>query len=306
MQTPWIQIVAGTSMLVLLAACAGEAGFHPDDAPAIEATGGTPGGASTSSGATGAAGTRIKTTTGAVTGTSTGTTTGTITGTISGTVTGTLTGTTTGAVTGSATGTTTGGDTGGTSVRPPPLTVPVANNGFATGDGVEGYWYTTGDFVDGGTSTISPACPDPCFAASGRSICVFGEGAEVQNGDYSLYWGAIVGWNLNQAEDPDTTGTVNLTRYTMVTVGLSCNMDSPLRLLLDLDNGTHYCTPIMCGTSVLDLPGSFLNECWEGGEQTPLDRQLLRAVRGIQIQVTTTVSEPTPFDFCVTEVSFQP
>jgi hypothetical protein len=103
----------------------------------------------------------------------------------------------------------------------------------------------------------------------------------------------------------DAKTPVDISAYTTVTVTLACNTQtSNLRAKIDFDDSTNYCAPIMCGSNPLDLKTSFLDECWEGGAQTELDPTLLTSVAGIQIGVYTSKGSTTPFDFCVTEISF--
>ena len=185
---------------------------------------------------------------------------------------------------------------------------PTVSNGFGTSGTFSGYFFTFDDSTDGGTSLMSPACPDPCFVGSGASICVSGEGAEVKDDDdYSIDWGAGLGWNLSQAEGSDVKGTADLSGYTYVTVALQCNTQTTsLRAKLDFGLGLNYCAPIMCDASnQLALATDFLNECWQGGKQEALDPSMLTAVQAVQVSIYTSKGSTTPFDFCVTEISFQ-
>ena len=47
-----------------------------------------------------------------------------------------------------------------------------------------------------------------------------------------------------------------------------------------------------------------MEECWEGGSNSALDPHKLSAVLGVDLQIFTNKDSTTPFDFCVTELSF--
>ena len=185
---------------------------------------------------------------------------------------------------------------------------PTVSDGYGWAGPLKGYWYTMTDNEQGGTSTITPACPDPCFESSGPSICVSGEGAEVPDEDsYGEYWGAGIGWSLNQAPEGGEGSELpaDLSSYTTLTLDIECNTTSPLRAKLSFGDDSNTCTVLACGRNVLAIGDYFFGECWAGGAQEALDTSLLVGVVALQIQVPTRIGEPTPFDFCVTEASFQ-
>jgi hypothetical protein len=190
------------------------------------------------------------------------------------------------------------------------VTDPTVNNGWgvSANGSFTGYWYTFSDNADGGTSTISPICDTPCFSAAGTSVCVSGTAAQVPDElSYGTYWGVGLGWNLKQAEaPPNEPAMADLSGYSTVTIGLQVNTPSPIRAKLDFGDATNYCVSAFAnGANSLTLTTDFVGECWEGGKALPLQPSLLAAVKAIQIQVPTSMSAPTPFDFCVTQVTFQ-
>jgi hypothetical protein len=205
--------------------------------------------------------------------------------------------------TGGATGTggggatTTGGAGGGASAGS--FTVM---NSYSMGDGFKGYWYT---YKDAAGSTITPDCSGPaapCFAGA-SSICVSGSAAQVVMMMYAKYWGAGVGWNLNQAvAAPNPAMGASLAGKTAVTVDLDMKTTAPLRLKLKIaGEPSDYCTTVAAGSNTVPF-SMFTKECWSpGGVALPAGAM----VEALQLQVPSNDKAATPFDFCVTNVSFK-
>jgi hypothetical protein len=127
-----------------------------------------------------------------------------------------------------------------------------------------------------------------------------------ENG-FSINWGVGLGWNLDQAlEEPNDPVPADLSAYSTVTVGLEVNTVATYRVRLDFGDASNYCVAsVTNGSNTLDLRTDFVDECWAGGAATPLDPSLLSSVVALHIQVPTWLDTETPYDFCVTEVSFQ-
>ena len=178
----------------------------------------------------------------------------------------------------------------------------LVSDGYGSGAGFKGYWYT---YKDDGGSSIKPECgarSAPCFMGAAR-ICVSGEGSQVQMGMFSTYWGAGVGWNLNQATSPpNPVLAIGLKGKSTIAVTLDMKTTSPLRMKLKVaGDTTDYCANLSPGLNTIPLSG-ITSECWmSGGDPIAADAM----VEALQFQIPTTDGSSTPFDFCITSLSIK-
>lgn len=171
--------------------------------------------------------------------------------------------------------------------------------------GIQGSFYTFNDNMDGGTSTIS-ATPD----FTGGRVCVTGSGAAVpvdpvtMMGSYGTHWGAGVGFNL--ADPGNMTGPGDWNRGTVI--GFTFNITGT-----QIPPGTqfrfgaapvvggqavpNYCTPgIVMGANRIEFNNIFL-ECYNTPPGAPIPATA--PLESIQWQVSTVTVTPTPFNFCI-------
>ena len=192
------------------------------------------------------------------------------------------------------------GDTGGTrSTSAAPFSVAA---GYGKADAYQGFWYT---YKDAGGSTITPECggkASPCFSAASQ-ICVMGSAAQVMMMMYSTYWGAGVGWNLNQAAGGLAPAMgASLAGKTAVTIDLQMNTAAPLRLKFKVVGDlSDYCTNLAAGSNTVPFT-MITKECWSpGGVPLPTDAP----IEAMQLQIPSTDGAATPFDFCIKDIAFK-
>jgi hypothetical protein len=182
-------------------------------------------------------------------------------------------------------------------------------NGWIAGTtnavGIQGSFFPLSDAADGGTTTITPAS----FEAVTGPICVSGTASQVIGEAYGTYWGGGVGLNLadpgmgNGEPGPWPRGTVVGFRYTLT--GATIPPATSLRFQVDYpgkDPGTPYCAEVAAtaGTPVTTLFSGITEACYApGGAVLPPTV----GITSIQWQVATNTTAPTPFNFCITDLT---
>jgi len=206
-------------------------------------------------------------------------------------------------------------------------------SGATNGIGVQGAFYTAKDpgtaAVPG--SAITPASFATVVPTTGE-ICVQGTAAKVALAavqpdplvpayDYTNYWGAVVGLNLSQPNDP-VSGMPSMTPVAWNTqttagkvTGFSFTLTGPmipaganLRFKTTFPDATgaastqQFCVGFdklmaVGGTYTVPLSTQTL-ECWNPAGAPFTNPTLL----SLQWQVVTNVMNPVPFNFCVSNV----
>lgn len=184
--------------------------------------------------------------------------------------------------------------TGGTEPSGRPVVAGITvSNGYATGYGLQGYWYS---WIYGEASAV-PECPDPCFSQGGAALCFSGtrEGGQV---------GVI--WNLNQSRDADPTeagDSADLSAYTTMTLEIRDNMAAMGTVYVTLSTGTESgCMMLASGSNVLPLL-DFVDECWAPPDVP--DVMTLEELRSIRTLAISTWPGDTPVDYCLAHLSFE-
>lgn len=174
--------------------------------------------------------------------------------------------------------------------------------------GIQGSFYTISDAAEMPPGVTTITMDD--FAASGDAICVSGTASQVVGEAYSQYWGGGVALDLGdpgqmQPQQPWNRGRVTGFRYTLT--GPTIPPGTSLRFIVNFEGqpGTDpFCqqvtatagTPV---TSTLSSP-QLIQACWQaGGAQIPATARL----NSLQWQVSTNTMAPTPFDFCIEDLT---
>lgn len=200
-------------------------------------------------------------------------------------------------------------------------------NGFvlatSNGLGIQGAFYAS---ADTGGSTIAPAAFTGAVDATTGAICVEGSGAIVAPDPatpggflYSTTWGAIVGFNLSQPNDPTTgapstiaqpfnpvipgVGTVsgftfNITGTPPPAGALRFKTTFPATPGGTTASEEQYCYVMPAGTPGTPFTVGLTQqtaECWEPAGAAFTSRELL----SVQWQIVTNTAAPVPFDFCI-------
>ncbi len=128
---------------------------------------------------------------------------------------------------------------------------------------------------------------------------------------YGMYWGAMMGLNLNQPIDPVTMmGAEPLPYDASALSGFSFDINGPtvptsLRFVAEGIDG-QYCTPvtspILPGQNVIRF-SELWSQCWDPTSGAPLDPSSIKSVSWHV--VPNSVSE-VPFDFCVSNITAVP
>ncbi len=173
--------------------------------------------------------------------------------------------------------------------------------------GIQGAFYTISDADEMPPGVTTITMQD--FAAAGDAICVSGAASQVVGGAFGQYWGGGVALNL---ADPGqmqplqgwNRGNVVGFRYTLT--GPTIPPPSSLRFTVTFQgaSGDPYCQPITATsgtpvTSTLSSP-QLIQACWQaGGAQVPPTALLT----SLQWQIATNEMAPTPFDFCIEDLT---
>jgi hypothetical protein len=175
---------------------------------------------------------------------------------------------------------------------------------YATSTAHGNVW--TAQDTDG--STIRIPNPD-MLCATGTAIKIPVSDAGVA--DYGGAWGVDLGWNLNQDRLADGASSAqtpaNLSGLTKMTIGLSRATGLNLRVqfqVQDADSGgsSYYCANVPATGGTIPLTGMTLN-CWTSGGAA-FDPSIMQPLT-VALQVVTDTTQAYPFDFCVTDWSFQ-
>jgi hypothetical protein len=174
--------------------------------------------------------------------------------------------------------------------------------------GIQGSFYTFSDAAGTppGTTTIAPAT-FTAVPATG-AICVSGSASAVLDGPdmlpaYGQYWGGGVGFNL---ADPGAMMPLqpwsrgNVVGFSFNITGTTIPVGTQFRFKATFYEG-GVINEQYCASDVISGANTFmLNEivaaCWElGGAPMPITAQL----GALQWQVATVEMVPTPFNFCI-------
>lgn len=125
---------------------------------------------------------------------------------------------------------------------------------------------------------------------------------------YGEFWGAAIGFNLNQPVDPTTNkggdpmpfDGSSITAFSFELTGPT--VPTSMRFSVETSTGDHCTLPsamIKAGVNTIEL-SSLVTECWTGGTQSPLadKNSMIKIAWG----VVTNSSSAVPFDFCVSNV----
>jgi hypothetical protein len=173
--------------------------------------------------------------------------------------------------------------------------------GSTNGLGIQGSFYTYGDFTTTPPGTTAVAFED--LAGSPTSICISGVASQVltpagaMEPAYAQYWGGGVALNLSDPGGGMAAGAWNRGTVT----GFSFTVSGPmipaaLRFQASAgEAGPTYCGTIAAGPNSVQL-GTLVTECYQAGG-TPLPATA--GIQSLQWQVVTVVDAATPFDFCI-------
>lgn len=182
----------------------------------------------------------------------------------------------------------------------PVVTGITVSNGYATGYGFQGYWYT-----EALEATLTPKCPSPCFSNSGGSLCV--EVTPDSDGGVGL---GLAVWNLNQpakAGPGRSEDTADITSYTTLKIGVEQRAGDELQLIAAVHPNTEHdtgCALIATGMNTIVLR-DLTTRCFAPSSsygESLVDEDLQNATN---LLVQATSSSPTPYEFCITHVSFE-
>jgi hypothetical protein len=200
-------------------------------------------------------------------------------------------------------------------------------SGTTNGLGIQGAFYTASDAAGTppGTSTITPANFVGAVNATTGEICVSGSGAAIAETPtstpampdylYSQYWGAVVGLNLSQPNDPVTgmpsmvaqpwnpvtpAGTVSGFSFTITGTGIPAGADLRFKTTFPgMVAGTEYCVPfstlVPAGNVYTVAVTQQTANCWTGTGAPFTPGPLL----SLQWQIVTKPIMATPFNFCI-------
>lgn len=175
----------------------------------------------------------------------------------------------------------------------------LTNDGYYVTGNYSGYFFTSSDQETGGTSTIALA-----NGSTGNfPLCVRGTIARVPNAmAYATYWGAVVGWNLNQGiVDGSLPNATTLSGTIRIRIDSRGSAPLTLRLAANAPNGTDsYCAALTVGANTISVV-NLRSNCFDpmsGG--VAYSNQL---VNELAVQIVSSMDKATPFDFCITQLS---
>lgn len=167
--------------------------------------------------------------------------------------------------------------------------------GSSNGVGIQGSFYTISDATGTPPGVTTIALDD---IATPTRTCVSGTASAVPDDTgYSQFWGGGLALNLS-----DPGGGMPAGAWSRGTVtGFSFTVTGPtvpagFRFQASASaTGPTYCGDIVMGPNSVQL-GTLVTECYQAGG-TPLPPTA--GIQSIQWQVVTVLDNPTPFDFCI-------
>jgi hypothetical protein len=121
--------------------------------------------------------------------------------------------------------------------------------------------------------------------------------------EYSIVWGAQLGWDLNTSLPADLDGKQS------VTIGLSGATGLSLSVNLNLPNtdgglDLPFCAPLNLNNGVgTILFTSFTTDCWQPGGKR-FDPVSMKP-QSLSIEVKASTGQDTPFNFCLTQLKIE-
>jgi len=184
-----------------------------------------------------------------------------------------------------------------------PGTVAVTTDyGEDTGNsGFRGRFWVSWDHVGSSVFPTDLSDRTPEERAENK-VCVYGVAAEVRDGQFATYWGAKLGWSINQGQgDSDSIpGDFSATRGIRFTV----HSETAAQLRFNVEQETtQYCTAIRSGDNTV-LWADLATDCRTDGG-TPFEPAVNPASH-VSWQVPGVIGGATPFDFCVGGIEFLP
>lgn len=191
--------------------------------------------------------------------------------------------------------------TGGPPIDPGWIPVSPVNGWVSAVDntvGIQGALWTATDVGSGGNSIIDPAS----FENSGESICVSGSASQVLNMEYSTYWGAMVGLNLNQVEGESTPEPYDALAHGVTGFGFDLDnlpLQGELRFGVKVyGEATEYCAPVYSTISEFRWEDLWA-DCWE--PNSPITPDPSR-IESIHWQVVTNSFSRVDYAFCISNL----
>jgi hypothetical protein len=170
--------------------------------------------------------------------------------------------------------------------------------GTTNGVGIQGSFYAYGDFTQTPMPGDTTVTVDP-FAAATGTVCISGSASAVIGEDYTRYYGGGVGLNLadpgGMAAEPGPWSRGSVTGFSFTVTGPT--IPPNIRFNVVASTGTTYCMNDIptAGTTQIQF-GTLIADCYEAGG-APLPQAT--TLEAIQWQIVTVVDTPTPFDFCI-------
>ncbi|MEO8177476.1 MAG: hypothetical protein ABI895_01460 [Deltaproteobacteria bacterium] len=182
--------------------------------------------------------------------------------------------------------------------------------------GIQGSFFTLSDAVrtDGmppGSTTVMPA--DFSMATGPTSICLSGTASQIMTNaattmpDYSRYWGGGIGFNL---ADLGGTGGVKpwprgrVVGFSFTITGTGIPPMGQFRFGVNYFDGAtinpNYCVNITTGANTIRF-NQIVDQCYNPTPGAPL--AATAQIESLKWQVATVVTGPTPFNFCVTNLT---
>jgi hypothetical protein len=169
--------------------------------------------------------------------------------------------------------------------------------GSTNGVGIQGSFHTISDAT--GTPPGETTITIDDLTVPTRA-CVSGSASAVPDPTgYSQFWGGGLALNLSDPGGGMPAGQWARGAVTAFSFSLSGpTVPAGLRFQASAgETGPNYCGTAVAGPNTVEL-GDLVQECWPGGAGAPALADAA-PIASLQWQVSTVEGAPTPFDFCV-------
>ncbi len=180
---------------------------------------------------------------------------------------------------------------------------------------IQGAFFAAADVESESSMTSDFTGSDACLKGSAARVDLTCPPVAPATDCYGMYWGAMIGLNLNQALDPSdhTGGTAqpfdasSLQGFSFVVTGNTVPAPSSFRFQVESSDGDVYCNvptkKVLLGVNTF-LFSDLVSECfWISSDPpNPSAQTVQSALTRIEWQVVTNTTSQVPYDFCISNV----
>lgn len=171
--------------------------------------------------------------------------------------------------------------------------------GYGARENVGGYLFSAADEY-GSEIQLSQANGKNLEASPTAAFCATGRTGKVKDGEFGKHWGALIGWNLNQAKGSSDAGAYKQGAVKGFSFRLSLREEHTSLLRVGVRTGdSDYCVEVKPGRNRIEW-GDLRRNCWEKGGESLVPA--VAAFESIKWQAVAVAHRDGPVNFCIDEL----